>query len=139
MRIRLGHGDDGLDHLARRLDAFAARHDLAADVRRDLHLAVDEIVNNIVRNAQPRHPEVTVHLAVDDSALQIRIVDDGAAFDPRSKAAPDITLGLEDRPIGGLGIFLVRQVMEDVDYRRSRGKNRLTLRRRLTAGPAAPV
>ena len=134
MRVRLSRGDDGLEHLARRLDAFAARHALTADVRRDLHLVVDEVVNNIVRHAQPRHPEVTVHVSVDGTALQIGVVDDGDAFDPRANPAPDTTLALEDRPVGGLGIFLVRQLMEDVHYRRIRGKNHLTLRRRLAPG-----
>ena len=66
-------------------------------------------------------------------------MDDGAAFDPTSKADPDTTLGLDDRPVGGLGLYLVRQLMTEVRYRRLRGRNRLTMRRTLSPGPAAPV
>lgn len=137
MRLRLAPGDDGLVRLSARLDAFAERHDLAPDVRRDLHLVLDELLNNIVRHAQPRHPEVTVTLDVRDGLLQIRIVDDGVPFDPRARPDPDTSLALEERPVGGLGLFLVRQLMEHVDYRRTRGRNRLTLTRRLAPGPAA--
>jgi serine/threonine-protein kinase RsbW len=139
MRIRLGQGDDGLFQLADRVEAFAERHALAPAVRRDLHLAVDECVNNIVRHAQPRHPAVTVDMTVAAGTLQIRIVDDGEAFDPKSRPAPDTTLSLAERPVGGLGIYLVRQLMTDVQYRRVRGRNHLTLRRRLDAVPPAAI
>ncbi len=139
MRILLAEGDDGLARMAVRLDTFAERRQLPADVRRDLHLVIDEIVNNIVRHARPRHPRVTVHLAIADGALVIRIVDDGDEFDPTTKADPDTTLGLDDRPVGGLGLFLVRQLMTEVRYRRLRGNNHLTLRRSLSAGPPTVV
>lgn len=139
MRILLTEGDDGLARMAAKLDGFAGREQLPPDVRRDLHLVIDEIVNNIVRHAQPRHPRVVVHLSVDAGALVIRIVDDGEAFDPTSRADPDTTLGLDDRPIGGLGIYLVRQLMNEVRYRRFRGRNDLTLRRSLSGGPAGAM
>ena len=139
MRLRLGQGDDGLQRLSERLDAFAERYSLAPDVRRDLHLSIDEVVNNIVRHAQPRHPDVVIQLSLLADTLQIRIADDGDAFDPTGRPDPDTTLSLDERPIGGLGIFLVRQLMTEVQYRRLRGRNRLTLRRRLSAGTASPV
>jgi anti-sigma regulatory factor (Ser/Thr protein kinase) len=137
MRIVLGPGDDGLASLSRQVDAFADRRQLRPDVRRDLHLVLDEVINNIVRHAHPRHPEVVVHLTMVDGALQIRIVDDGEAFDPGSRPYPDTTLGLEERPVGGLGIFLVRQLMTEVRYRRLRGRNHLTLRRSLAPSGAS--
>ena len=139
MRILLAEGDDGLARMSARLDTFAERRQLPADVRRHLHLAIDEVVNNIVRHARPRHPRVTVRLGIDDGALVIRIVDDGEAFDPTSRADPDTTLGLDDRPVGGLGLFLVRQLMTEVRYRRLRNRNCLTLRRSLAADPPPPV
>ena len=139
MRIQLAEGDDGLARVSAQLDTFAERRQLSPDVRRDLHLVIDEIVNNIVRHARPRHPRVTIQLGIDDHALEILVVDDGEAFDPTSKADPDTTLGLDDRPVGGLGLYLVRQLMTEVRYRRLRGRNRLTMRRTLSPGPAAPV
>lgn len=139
MRILLAEGDDGLARVSAQLDTFAERRQLSPDVRRDLHLVIDEIVNNIVRHARPRHPQVTIQLDLDAHALEILVVDDGEAFDPTSKADPDTTLGLDDRPVGGLGLYLVRQLMTEVRYRRLRGRNRLTMRRTLSPGPAAPV
>ena len=139
MRIQLAEGDDGLARVSAQLDTFAERRQLSPDVRRDLHLVIDEIVNNIVRHARPRHPQVTIQLGIDAQALEILVVDDGEAFDPTSKADPDTTLGLDDRPVGGLGLYLVRQLMTEVRYRRLRGRNRLTMRRTLSPGPAAPV
>lgn len=138
MRLVLAPGDDGLAGLSRRVDAFVEARQLPPDVRRDLHLVLDEVINNIVRHAHPRHPEVVVHLDIVDGALRIRVVDDGEAFDPGSRPDPDTTLGLDERPVGGLGIFLVRQLMTDLRYRRLHGRNHLTLRRSLGA-PGASV
>jgi sigma-B regulation protein RsbU (phosphoserine phosphatase) len=63
--------------------------------------------------------------------LKIIISDSGVAFDPTQKAEADITLTAEERPIGGLGIFLVRQIMDNVSYRRQDGRNILTLTKKL--------
>ena len=57
--------------------------------------------------------------------------DDGPAFDPLAAQAPDTTLGLDERPVGGLGLMLVRRLMDDVAYERRDGRNHLRLRRRL--------
>jgi serine/threonine-protein kinase RsbW len=61
------------------------------------------------------------------------VADDGPEFDPLSAAEPDTTLGVEDRPIGGLGIALVRRLMDEVAYERRDGRNRLRFERRLVA------
>ena len=61
------------------------------------------------------------------------MADDGPGFDPLSAPEPDTSLGIEERPIGGLGIALVRRLMDHVEYERRDGKNRLRLRRRLVA------
>jgi serine/threonine-protein kinase RsbW len=61
------------------------------------------------------------------------VSDDGPEFDPLAAEAPDTTLAVEDRPIGGLGIELVKRLMDEVRYERSGGRNRLRLARRLVA------
>ncbi len=61
------------------------------------------------------------------------VVDDGPEFDPLSAAQPDTTLGVENRPVGGLGIALVRRLMDEVAYERRDGRNRLRFERRLVA------
>ena len=56
-------------------------------------------------------------------------MDNGAEYDPLEKEDPDVTLSAEDRQIGGLGIFMVKKIMDEVDYRYENGKNVLTLRK----------
>ena len=68
-----------------------------------------------------------IDMGCDDGLLKIVITDNGIPFNPLETREPDITLPLEERPIGGLGIFLVKQLMTDVRYDRSEGKNRLTM------------
>jgi anti-sigma regulatory factor (Ser/Thr protein kinase) len=144
MQLLVGKGDQGLRALAGAVDDFCSSHGVADDVRHDLHVALDEIVNNVVRHAAPRHPRIEVRLAADDTHVEVVIVDDGEPFDLHDAPAPDVTLPIEQRRVGGLGVYLVRQLMDDVVYRRSDGDNRLTLRRRLRGprlarGPASAL
>jgi anti-sigma regulatory factor (Ser/Thr protein kinase) len=74
---------------------------------------------------------VGVDLVLEDGVLRVEIVDEAAAFDPLARPAPDTDQALEERPIGGLGIHIVKQLMDDVRYRREGGKNVLTLTKRL--------
>jgi serine/threonine-protein kinase RsbW len=144
MQLRVTKGDRGLRALAGAVDEFCSSHSVADDVRHDLHVALDEIVNNVVRHAAPRHPRIEVQLAADGTHVEVVIVDDGEPFDLYDAPAPDVTLPIEQRRVGGLGVYLVRQLMDEVEYRRSGGENRLTLRRRLRGprparGPASAL
>ena len=65
--------------------------------------------------------------------MKFTITDSGMPFDPTTKEDADTTLSAEDRPIGGLGIYLVRQLMDSMNYERINGKNVLTLRKKLTS------
>ena len=144
MHLRVGPGNRGLAALAEAVDEFCTAHGAADDARHDLHVALDEIVNNVVRHAAPRHPAIDVRLAVVETNVEVTVVDDGEAFDLREAPVPDVTLPIEERRVGGLGIFLVRQLMDAVEYRREGGQNVLTLRRRLQGprpahGPASTL
>ncbi|MEO3386231.1 ATP-binding protein [Mesorhizobium sp. CAU 1741] len=92
-------------------------------------VALDEIVSNIAKYA---HTDDKLHLIdVRLSIVRERVVteieDDGVAFDPLQSAEPDLDISVEDRQIGGLGIHLVKNLMDDVAYRRDGTRNRLTL------------
>ena len=93
-----------------------------------MNLAIEEAVVNVMEYAYPQGEtgEVTIEVSVADGLLDINIIDSGAPFDPTQKSDPDTSLPVEERSIGGLGIFLVRQVMDTVSYRRDNGKNILT-------------
>lgn len=100
-----------------------------------LNLALEEAVTNVISYAYPEGQEGTVDIDVRATKEQLEFVisDSGIPFDPTTKEDADITLGVEERPIGGLGIFLVRQLMDTILYEYKDKKNILTLRKQLTA------
>ena len=112
---------------------FWADAKLPADVRYPFELALEEIFVNIVSYAtDPTHPgTVTLTLNSDSNRVQMTISDDSAPFDPLSLDTPDTTLDLDSRGIGGLGIHLIRTMMDDVDYRHSNGQNHLIMTKQL--------
>jgi serine/threonine-protein kinase RsbW len=90
-----------------------------------LDLILEEVLVNIFRYAGS--PDAAVGYAVPaPSCLRVDISDAGSEFNPLHHASPDLDGSLEDRPIGGLGIFLVQSMAESVEYRRQNGRNILT-------------
>ena len=102
---------------------------LGAEMADSLNLALEEAVVNVIDYAYPEGTsgEVIIDAAVTDTALTFTITDNGKPFDPTARPEVDINAGVEDRPIGGLGIHLVRQIMDDVRYERRGEKNVLVL------------
>ena len=94
-----------------------------------IQLAVEEALVNIFQYAYPEEPgEVTVACGLDEKkGFIIRIEDAGNPFNIMSVTEPDTQSNINERPIGGLGIFLIKKMMDDVRYRREDGKNILTL------------
>lgn len=94
-----------------------------------VRLVCEEIIVNIIRYAYPDAADgyIGVGIAEDGQALRITIRDGGKPFNPLERERPDTTQALENREIGGLGIFLVRQVADRVDYAYTGGENRLSL------------
>lgn len=95
-----------------------------------IDLAVEEIFVNIAKYAyHPDKGRATVRVEVSDDPVQVKItfLDHGKPYDPLAKDDPDVTLSAEERPVGGLGIFMVKQSMDDVTYEYKDGANILTL------------
>ncbi|MGO9257535.1 MAG: ATP-binding protein [Bryobacteraceae bacterium] len=95
----------------------------------ELDLLIEEIFMNVCRHGYPdgRQGVVTLTYSVPaPGELRVEIADQGAEFNPLTAAPPDLTLNLESRPIGGLGIFLVKTLAPLMTYRRDRDWNRLT-------------
>ena len=98
-----------------------------------MNLAIEEAVVNVMSYAYPVSTvgNVNIEAQADDDCLTFTIIDNGTPFDPTAKSEVDTTLSAEERPIGGLGIHLVRQLMDGINYERIDGKNILTLRKKL--------
>lgn len=94
-----------------------------------INLALEEAVVNVMNYAYPEETgrEIWLEAEGDNKSIAFTLADEGIAFDPTQEEAPDITLAAEDRQIGGLGIFLVNQIMESVVYERVDGKNILKM------------
>jgi sigma-B regulation protein RsbU (phosphoserine phosphatase) len=98
-----------------------------------LTLAIEEAVVNVMKYAYPpqKRGDVTIEAQSNDLRLKFTIIDSGMPFDPTVRAEVDTTLSAEDRPIGGLGIHLVRKIMDSINYERVDSLNVLTLRKKL--------
>ena len=111
------------------LREFWSAASLTSTQRTTFELALEEVFTNIVRHGtQPgKVPSVEVSLVVATDGLTMTIEDDGPRFDPLSLPEPDITADLDERPVGGLGVFLVRQMMDAVSYQYVGTRNRLSM------------
>jgi len=98
-----------------------------------INLAMEEAVVNVMKYAYPvgTHGDIDIEAQADDVRLRFTITDSGKPFDPTARKEVDTTLSAEERPIGGLGIHLVRQIMDSMNYERLNGKNILTLRKKI--------
>ena len=105
------------------------RLNVEKSLSRQLRLAVEEAVVNVIDYAYPigQEGEIEVRMMSDGKTLKTIITDSGVAFDPTAKEKADTTLSAEDRQIGGLGILLVREIMDSVNYERINKQNILTL------------
>ena len=97
-------------------------------------LVIEEMVSNVIFYAyDPQQQEAAIELRFtwEAGTVSILLRDWGKPFDPTAKEDPDITLSVDDRPIGGLGIFMVKQLMDEVRYERVGPSNLLTLQKRI--------
>ena len=92
-----------------------------------LHVILDEICSNIVKHSGASGFEVDVELIAEPAGVKLTFADDGEPYDPLSHKDPDTTLPAEERPIGGLGIMMVRKMSESMSYERVHDRNYLTV------------
>lgn len=97
----------------------------AAKIAGRLHIAVDEVSSNLLSYSDAS--QVTCRFAADNGKIILTFLDDGIPYDPLLQAAPDTTAPAEERTPGGLGLLLVRRLMDDVQYQYNDAKNILTL------------
>lgn len=108
--------------------------DCPVKARRQIYVAIDELFGNIARYAySPGVGKATVRFSVEENPLEVAItfIDNGIPFNPLEKSNPDTHLSAEERPIGGLGIFLVKKSMDLVEYEYKNGQNILKIKKNI--------
>ena len=108
--------------------------DCPVKAQMQIGIAIDELFGNIAQYAyNPDVGEATVRVEVQQNPLSVVItfIDGGVPYDPLTASEPDTTLPAEDRPLGGLGIFMVRKTMDEITYRYENGRNILSIRKNL--------
>jgi anti-sigma regulatory factor (Ser/Thr protein kinase) len=118
-----------LSTLAEQIDDLAAQWELSQTMAMNINLVIEEAVSNIIFyafNNNNKH-KIKISISLKNKLLTIRITDDGIPFNPLEQQQPDINLPAEERPVGGLGIFLISHMMDELNYIRKGNQNILTL------------
>jgi len=127
-----------LTRLVEFVDAFCDPLQFSEPDKLALHLSLEEAVTNVILHGYqtPGPHNFTVSLSLDgDERLTAVVTDDAPAYDPLARPAVDLTLPLEQREIGGLGIHLVKKMMDVAKYERREDRNILTLERKIRRTP----
>ena len=129
--LKLDATIENLNTVSSFLEEIMEEHGVPMKVQMQLAVAVEEIYVNIAHYSYPVEgggkAKVTVDFPDDGRNMVIQFMDSGTPYDPLKKPDPDITLSADDRPIGGLGIFMVKKTMDDMSYVYENGCNILTL------------
>ncbi len=120
-----------LETLCQHLNKFGHVSGLSEACITDINICLDELFTNIVSYGFTDDLEHMIRFTinVDNNVLTLTIEDEGIAFNPLEKKDPEIPADLIDVRIGGLGIHIVRKLMDDISYKRKRGKNKLTMKK----------
>ena len=128
--LKIAPNHEQLELIPAAVEEFAERENWPPDLVFKLNLVLEELGVNIV-NYSGATGDIEISLASDDERVTVEISDDGRPFNPLlDQETPDISAPLDDRPVGGLGIHLVRSMMDEMRYRRDGDRNRLTLVKR---------
>ena len=121
-----------IERLGTILTAFAQQQGWSPQFLFETNIALEELLTNIISYGYEDEQEHTIALRLSDAIneLTVEMEDDGRPFNPLEKPDPDVTLPLEEREVGGLGIYLVRQFMTDLVYQRAEGKNHIMLKKK---------
>jgi serine/threonine-protein kinase RsbW/sigma-B regulation protein RsbU (phosphoserine phosphatase) len=138
LTLRLTNRLSEIPRSAELVQAFCARQGVASSAIFAINVALEELLANTMSYGyvDDREHEIVVQIWREDADLVIDIADDARPFDPTQVAPPDLDAPLDERPVGGLGIHLVRNMMDRMDYRGDGQHNRVRLRKRIAPSPA---
>ena len=120
-----------LSRVAKFIDELSVEMKLTDEMHMNLGLVLEEMVSNVIFYAYPEGTEATIELAAesDGRSLTFLISDRGREFDPTQMECNDMDVDPAERPLGGMGIFIVKNIMNHVSYQRLDGRNLLTMKK----------
>ncbi len=130
--ITIEAGPEALDRIIDAVESISSQEEWPPDLLFTANLVIEELGLNIVNHAYHGDGgEFEIIIASEDDALTIEMIDNGPPFNMLTDApVPDVDLPADERPIGGLGIHLVKTMMDELDYRRESDRNHLTIVKR---------
>jgi anti-sigma regulatory factor (Ser/Thr protein kinase) len=133
MRLKIRNDLEEMARLREAVVGFAHEKSLSEDIVFALDLCLEELVTNVIfygYEDQNQH-SIDVSLNLVDGSLILQIIDDGKEFDPTHLPEPNLDIPLEERKIGGLGVHLVRNYVDSMEYKREDGQNILTIKKKV--------
>lgn len=121
-----------LKRMSEAVSAWCRGNNISSTVEFHVNLALDEIITNVIRYGwnDPGDHHFNVRLSLLNGEVTVEIEDDATPFNPLEVPVPNLDCPLEERPVGGLGIHLVRQVMDGLEYQRLDGRNLLVMKKK---------
>ena len=138
IRLSLHNASEDFVNLTEFATEFSRQHQLPDEERARLLVILDELFTNVVKygyDGAAAEGHIDVALSLQGGRLIIEFVDDGRQFDPLASAAPDLDLPAEDRSLGGVGLAIVRALVDEIGYQWDGNRNRLTLGRNVVPPP----
>lgn len=134
LELRLSNSIAELQSVNSQLEQFGEIWNLSFELIFNLNLVLEEILSNIIFYGYDDSAAHTIELNIglEGEIIEIEIIDDAKPFNPLDRPDPDISQSLESRKIGGLGIYLVKKIMDDANYIRKNDKNILILKKNIT-------
>lgn len=128
-RIILKNRLEEIETITEAMEAFGEAHALPLRVVFDMNLVLEEIVTNIISYGYEDELEhaIVIDVACDAERINLTVSDDAKQFDPLAQPDPDLLIPLEEREAGGLGIYFVKQRMDEVTYKYEQGRNVLSM------------
>jgi serine/threonine-protein kinase RsbW len=132
--VHLANRLEEIERLSAAIEGFVAKHDLPDSIAFAFNLSLDELVTNVILYAFPdvQDHTIDIRLTLEGGMLHAQLSDDGRPFDPLSVPPPNLDAPIEERRIGGLGIHIVREMMDTLSYAREDGRNVLRLGKRVS-------
>lgn len=131
--IELKNDLSELEMLTRVITQYCERSGFSSQILFALNLSLEEVVANVMSYGylDDTEHQIIVSISRKDGGLEIEVQDDGIEFNPLLQEPPDTNAPIEERPIGGLGIHLVRHYMDELNYRRHNGRNILSMKKNI--------